>query len=56
VRHTPSSLCNFTEIRSFFKDLGFKYVVASLEGYRQGSLNEVLPEVQTAPASPVKVT
>ena len=26
-----------------FKDLGFKYVTLDLEGYRQGSLNEVLP-------------
>jgi uncharacterized protein len=29
----------FTEI---FKGLGFKYVTLDLEGYRQGSLNEVL--------------
>jgi uncharacterized protein len=29
----------FTEI---FKKLGFKYVTLDLEGYRQGSLNEVL--------------
>ena len=29
----------FTKI---FKDLGFKYVTLDLEGYRQGSLNEVL--------------
>jgi uncharacterized protein len=26
-----------------FKDLGFKYVTIDLEGYRSGSLNEVLP-------------
>jgi pyridinium-3,5-biscarboxylic acid mononucleotide sulfurtransferase len=32
----------------FFKNLGFKYVVADLEGYRQGSLNEVLSAAQTA--------
>jgi PP-loop superfamily ATP-utilizing enzyme len=25
-----------------FKKLGFKYVTLDLEGYRQGSLNEVL--------------
>jgi uncharacterized protein len=25
-----------------FKELGFKYVTLDLEGYRQGSLNEVL--------------
>lgn len=30
----------FTEI---FKRLGYKYVTLDLEGYRQGSLNEVLP-------------
>jgi uncharacterized protein len=29
----------FTEI---FKKLGFRYVTLDLEGYRQGSLNEVL--------------
>jgi uncharacterized protein len=29
----------FTEI---FKALGFKYVTLDLEGYRQGSMNEVL--------------
>jgi uncharacterized protein len=27
---------------SIFKSLGFKYVSLDLEGYRQGSLNEVL--------------
>jgi uncharacterized protein len=26
-----------------FKALGFKYVTIDLEGYRTGSLNEVLP-------------
>ena len=31
------------EIIQFFKGLGFKYVLVDLEGYRQGSLNEVLP-------------
>lgn len=36
----------FTEI---FKPLGFKYVTLDLEGYRQGSLNEVLAGI--APAS-----
>jgi uncharacterized protein len=29
-----------------FKDLGFRYVTLDLEGYRQGSLNEVLPILQ----------
>jgi uncharacterized protein len=31
----------FTEI---FKALGFRYITLDLEGYRQGSLNEVLSE------------
>ncbi len=30
------------EVVTFFKGLGFKYVLVDLEGYRQGSLNEVL--------------
>ncbi len=36
---TPEMAAAFTEI---FKKLGFKYVTLDLEGYRQGSLNEVL--------------
>ena len=36
---TPEMAARFTEI---FKKLGFKYVTIDLEGYRQGSLNEVL--------------
>jgi len=32
-------------LTAIFKDLGFKYVTLDLEGYRQGSLNEVLPLV-----------
>ena len=36
---TPGMARQFTEI---FKPLGFKYVTLDLEGYRQGSLNEVL--------------
>jgi uncharacterized protein len=36
---TPEIAAAFTEI---FKKLGFKYVTLDLEGYRQGSLNEVL--------------
>lgn len=35
----PEMACRFTAI---FKKLGFKYVTLDLEGYRQGSLNEVL--------------
>lgn len=36
---TPEMAAKFTRI---FKKLGFKYVTLDLEGYRQGSLNEVL--------------
>ena len=36
-------LANRESVVSFFKSLGFKYVLIDLEGYRQGSLNEVLP-------------
>ena len=36
---TPEMARQFTAI---FKPLGFKYVTLDLEGYRQGSLNEVL--------------
>jgi uncharacterized protein len=35
----PEMARRFTAI---FKALGFKYVTLDLEGYRQGSLNEVL--------------
>jgi uncharacterized protein len=37
----PEMAARFTEI---FKALGFKYVSLDLEGYRQGSLNEVLSQ------------
>ncbi len=36
---TPKMAQRFTAI---FKELGFRYVTLDLEGYRQGSLNEVL--------------
>jgi uncharacterized protein len=36
---TPEMAQRFTAI---FKELGFRYVTLDLEGYRQGSLNEVL--------------
>ena len=45
---TPEMAAKFTSI---FKTLGFKYVALDLEGYRQGSLNEVLNLRQNAPAS-----
>ena len=31
------------KITAIFKRLGYKYITLDLEGYRQGSLNEVLP-------------
>jgi uncharacterized protein len=37
-----------SEVLPFFKGLGFKYVQVDLEGYRQGSLNEVLTLAQAA--------
>jgi uncharacterized protein len=40
----PEMAARFTAV---FKGLGFKYVALDLEGYRQGSLNEVLPVLQT---------
>lgn len=33
------------KLTSIFRQLGYKYVTLDLEGYRQGSLNEVLPEL-----------
>ena len=41
------------KLTQIFKDLGFKYITLDLEGYRQGSLNEVLLGVQTKPIFPV---
>ena len=37
------------EFLRIFQNLGFKYVTLDLAGYRQGSLNEVLPRSGTAP-------
>lgn len=37
-----------TRLVEIFKPLGFLYVTIDLEGYRQGSLNEVLRRTQTA--------
>jgi len=39
------------KLTAIFKKLGYKYVTLDLEGYRQGSLNEVLNLRQNAPAS-----
>jgi uncharacterized protein len=33
------------KLTAIFKSLGYKYVTLDLEGYRQGSLNEVLPRL-----------
>src|SRR5580698_4186320 len=33
------------KLTAIFKTLGYKYVTLDLEGYRQGSLNEVLPQL-----------
>jgi uncharacterized protein len=43
---TPEMAQRFVEI---FKPLGFHYVTIDLEGYRQGSLNAVLPDEVTEP-------
>lgn len=32
------------EITSYFKQLGFRYITVDLQGFRSGSLNEILPE------------
>jgi uncharacterized protein len=37
------------ELATRFRELGFKYVTLDLQGFRSGSMNEVLPE----PAKPV---
>ncbi len=39
----PIILTHATEIIKQFKDLGFTYITLDIEGYRTGSLNEVLP-------------
>ena len=41
------------KLTRIFKDLGFKYVTLDLEGYRQGSLNEVLSEASSKPTFPI---
>jgi uncharacterized protein len=38
-------------LTAIFRRLGYKYVALDLEGYRQGSLNEVLPVIGTQLAS-----
>jgi len=46
----PAMASRFSKI---FKDLGFKYVTLDLEGYRQGSLNEVLSTAQRNSVFPI---
>lgn len=46
----PEMAQRFNEV---FRALGFRYVTLDLEGYRQGSLNEVLPSVQTKQILPI---
>ena len=41
------------KLTRIFKDLGFKYVTLDLEGYRQGSLNEVLSDSGSKPIFPI---
>ncbi len=41
------------KLTRIFKGLGFKYVTLDLEGYRQGSLNEVLSDAGSKPIFPV---
>lgn len=40
----PILLNNSDSISSYFKQLGFKFVSLDLQGFRSGSLNEVLPK------------
>ena len=43
----PADIERLVSIRElvvdYFKQIGFKYITLDLEGYRSGSLNEVLP-------------
>ena len=41
------------KLTRIFKNLGFKYVTLDLEGYRQGSLNEVLSDTIPKPIFPI---
>lgn len=46
----PEMAARFAQI---FKSLGFQYVTLDLEGYRQGSLNEVLPAARQQSVLPI---
>jgi uncharacterized protein len=46
----PVMAARFTEL---FRALGFRYVTLDLEGYRQGSMNEVLPSEQVKQILPI---
>jgi uncharacterized protein len=39
---TALTMAMAARLTAIFKELGFRYVTLDLEGYRQGSLNEVL--------------
>jgi uncharacterized protein len=51
IEVSPDEINRLVSLREsilpFFKTLGFKYVLIDLEGYRQGSLNEVLVKGNT---------
>jgi uncharacterized protein len=39
------------EVAAYFKQIGFRYITVDLEGFRSGSLNEILPvEIKSRPA------
>ena len=38
------------EITAYLKEIGYDYVTLDLEGYRTGSMNEVLKKRKSAPA------
>jgi pyridinium-3,5-biscarboxylic acid mononucleotide sulfurtransferase len=45
------SLAVFDRISNNLRQLGFKYITLDMQGYRQGSMNEVLPESGKAKAN-----
>ena len=50
----PEDIARLVNLRdmvaAYFKQIGFQYVTLDLEGYRSGSLNEVLPEIKATVA------
>ena len=51
--HRALSLEMTQKFTLIFKNLGFQYVTLDLEGYRQGSLNEVLADPPSKPLFPI---